>query len=106
MRPARIIVAVTFAAAAAVTGSYIGLHSTTSPRATAPVAPVAGGPSIAPETPTTAGGATNSEPVVLADGRHPVLLKTIDPGQRTVTFDLVQFYRDEEAAREAAKDHQ
>jgi hypothetical protein len=29
-----------------------------------------------------------------------------DPAQGTVTFDLVQFFRDEEATREAAKDHQ
>jgi hypothetical protein len=43
---------------------------------------------------------------MLADGRHPVLLKAIDRGRGTVTFDLVQFFRDEEATREAAKDHQ
>ena len=42
---------------------------------------------------------------MLADGRHPVLLKAIDAGRGTVTFDLVQVFRDEEAAREAAKDH-
>jgi hypothetical protein len=54
----------------------------------------------------TAGGATNSEPVVLADGRHPVRLKTIDPARRAVTFDLIQFYQDDQATTEAAKDHQ
>jgi hypothetical protein len=107
MRPARIIVAATLAVAAIATGSYLAL-STTSHRATAPTAPVAAAPpaSFAAEPPTGAGGATSSEPVVLADGRHPVLLKTIDPGQGTVTFDLVQYFRDEEATREAAKDHQ
>jgi hypothetical protein len=107
MRPARIIVAATLAVAAIATGSYLAL-STTSHRATAPTAPVAAAPpaSFAAEPPTGAGGATSSEPVVLADGRHPVLLKAIDPGRGTVTFDLVQYFRDEEATREAAKDHQ
>jgi hypothetical protein len=51
-------------------------------------------------------GGPSSRPVVLADGRHPVLLKTIDAGRGTVTFDLVQWYFGEDAAREAAKDHQ
>ena len=88
------------------TGPYFALS--TSHSATAPVAPVAAAPPASPaaNTSTTAGGATNSEPVVLADGRHPVLLKSIDSGQGTVTFDLIQVYRDEEATREAAKDHQ
>jgi predicted MPP superfamily phosphohydrolase len=44
--------------------------------------------------------------VVLADGRHPVILKSIDPSRRTVTFDLIQMYWGDEATREAAKDHQ
>jgi hypothetical protein len=107
MRPARIIVAATLAVAAIATGSYLAL-STTSHRAAAPTAPVSAAPpaSSAAEPATGAGGATSSEPVVLADGRHPVLLKAIDPGQGTVTFDLVQYFRDEEATREAAKDHQ
>jgi hypothetical protein len=48
----------------------------------------------------------SSDPVVLADGRHPVRLKTIDPSRGTITFDLVQWYFGEDAAREAAKDHQ
>ena len=58
------------------------------------------------ETPTTAGGPTSTEPVVLADGRHPVLLKSIDPGRGTVTFDLIQFFQGDQATIEAAKDHQ
>jgi hypothetical protein len=106
MRPARIIAAATLAVAAIATGSYLALS--TSHRAAAPAAPVAAAPaaSVAAETPTGAGGATSSQPVVLADGRHPVLLKAIDPGRGTVTFDLVQYFRDEAATREAAKDHQ
>jgi Domain of unknown function (DUF4232) len=47
-----------------------------------------------------------SGPLVLADGRYPVLLKTVDPGRGRITFDVIQFFRDDDAAREAAKDHQ
>lgn len=51
-------------------------------------------------------GGPSSRPAVLADGRHPVCLKAIDPKTGTITFDLVQWYFGEDAAREAAKDHQ
>jgi hypothetical protein len=51
-------------------------------------------------------GGPFSRPVVLADGRHPVCLKAVDPTSGTITFDLVQWYFGEDAAREAAKDHQ
>src|SRR5215218_4953137 len=98
MRPARIIVAATLAAAAIAAGSYLALSTNTHPAA----APA----NRAAMTPTTAGGPTNSEPVVLADGRHPVLLKAIDPGRGTVTFDLIQFFQGDQATIEAAKDHQ
>jgi hypothetical protein len=101
MRPARIIAAVTLTVAVIATGSYLALSSS-SDRAAAPVAAV---PPVSLKAPTSDGGATSTEPVELADGRHPVLLKTIDAGRGTVTFDLVQVYRDEEATREAAKDH-
>jgi hypothetical protein len=53
---------------------------------------------------STAGGPTTSEPVVLADGRHPAFLKRVDPGRRTITFDLVQFYTGDAATRAAAED--
>jgi hypothetical protein len=104
MRPARIIAATTLTVAVIATGSYLAL-STNSHRAAAPAAPVASVPPVSLKAPTNDSGATTSEPVVLADGRHPVLLKAIDAGHGTVTFDLIQFFRDEEAAREAAKDH-
>jgi hypothetical protein len=55
---------------------------------------------------TTPGGTTNSEPAVLADGRHPVYLKTVDSARRMVSFDLIQFYQGDQATVEAAKDHQ
>jgi hypothetical protein len=98
MRPARIIVAATLAAVAIAAGSYLAL-STNSDSAAVPTSPGV-------QTPTTTGGPTNPEPVVLADGRHPVLLKSIDPGRGTVTFDLIQYFHGDQATIEAAKDHQ
>jgi hypothetical protein len=37
---------------------------------------------------STAGAPTTGEPATLADGRHPVYLKTVDPGQQTITKDV------------------
>jgi hypothetical protein len=99
MRPARIIVTATLAAVAIATGSYLALSTNTDHPAALPTSTVV-------ETPTTAGGPTNPEPVVLADGRHPVLLKTIDPGRGTVTFDLIEYFQGDQATIEAAKDQQ
>jgi Flp pilus assembly protein CpaB len=101
MRPVRIITAFAFAAAVAVAGCTA--HSTAGHPAAAPTAPSS---SPATKAPATQGDATASQPVVLADGRHPVYLKTIEPYRRTITFDLVQWYQGDDAAREAAKDHQ
>jgi len=56
-------------------------------------------------TPTTA-ATTTTEPVVLADGRHPVYLKSVDPDQQTITFDLIQFFTGDAAAKAAAEDNQ
>jgi hypothetical protein len=107
MRPARIIAAAALSAAVVATGSYLAI-STSSDRATPQVAPVAAPPPASPgaKNPTTGVDAGDRQPLALADGRHPVLLKGIDPAHGTITFDVVQFFRDEEAAREAAKDHQ
>jgi hypothetical protein len=99
MRPARIIVAATLAAVAIATGFYLARSTSSHPPAAVATSPVV-------QTPTTAAGPTTSEPVVLADGRHPVLLKSIDPGRGTVTFDLIQFFQGDQATIEAAKDHQ
>jgi hypothetical protein len=52
----------------------------------------------------TAATPTISEPVVLADGRHPVYLKTVDPDRPTITFDLIQFFTGEAATKAAAED--
>jgi hypothetical protein len=42
---------------------------------------------------------------VLADGRHPVYLKTVDADRRTITFDLIQFFTGEAATKAAAEDN-
>jgi hypothetical protein len=72
-----------------------------------PQAVPAPGPAVADvPAPAPAPAPAATRPVVLRDGRHPVLIETVDPDRRTITFDLIQFYQGEEAVREAAKDHQ
>jgi hypothetical protein len=41
----------------------------------------------------------------LANGRHPVYLKTIDLTQRQITFDLIEFYRGQDAKAKWKQDH-
>ena len=53
--------------------------------------------------PTAAAPAT-SEPAVLEAGRHPVIIKTVDPDRRTITFDLLQFFSGDAATKAAAED--
>jgi hypothetical protein len=55
---------------------------------------------------STAGVPSTREPVVLADGRHPVYLKSVDPGQQSITFDLIQFFTGDAATKAAAEDHE
>ena len=73
-------------------------------------APAAGQPAAttapAPTAPTPTSAPTHTQPVVLPDGRHPVLIKTVDPDRPAITVDVIQFYWGEDATREAAKDHQ
>jgi len=102
MRPARIIATTLVAAAVFAVAGCADRSTTTSPTA----APPASTASPAATATTVASTPTTSEPAVLADGRHPVLLKTVDPGRRRVTFDLIQFFQGEQAAIEAAKDKQ
>jgi hypothetical protein len=109
MRPVRIITAFVFAAAVAVTGCTA--HSAAGHRAAAPAAPVAAAPTAPPVSPAAKGPATDtdatpSQPVVLVDGRYPVIIKTVDPDRRRITVDLIQFYWGDDATREAANDHQ
>jgi hypothetical protein len=55
---------------------------------------------------STAAVPTSSEPVVLADGRHPVYVKSVDGDRQTITFDLIQFFTGEAATKAAAEDNQ
>jgi hypothetical protein len=55
---------------------------------------------------TTTGGPASGEPDTLADGRHPVYIKTVDPNRPAITFDLIQFFTGEAATRAAAEDNQ
>jgi hypothetical protein len=61
-------------------------------------APTSAAPTSAAAAPAT------TEPAVLADGRHPVYLKTVDPGRGTITFDLIQFFTGDAATKAAAED--
>jgi hypothetical protein len=63
-----------------------------------------GAPATTAAPASTAGAPTTSEPATFADGRHPVYLKTVDPGQQTITFDLIQFFTGEAATKAAAED--
>jgi hypothetical protein len=55
--------------------------------------------------PTTAAAApATTEPAVLADGRHPVYIKTVDASGQTITFDLIQFFLGDAATKAAAED--
>jgi hypothetical protein len=64
-----------------------------------------GAPATTAAPASTAGTPTTSEPASLADGRHPVYLKSVDPDRQTITFDLIQFYTGEAATKAAAEDN-
>jgi hypothetical protein len=100
MRPIRAIGTALLIASLAVAGCSRSQPDQTTPPADQPPA-AATAPAPAPTD-----EATDSQPAVLADGRHPIILKSIDPGRRTITFDLIQMYWLDDAEREAAKDHQ
>jgi hypothetical protein len=73
-----------------------------------------GGATQATAAPATSGPATTGapatgqqgEPAQLADGRHPVIVKQVNVGGRTVTFDLIQWFEGDAAAKAAAEDGQ
>jgi hypothetical protein len=101
MRPVRSIATALLLAGVAVAGCGRGQPDQRDSAASQP--PAASAPSS--QAPATSNRAGN-EPAVLADGRHPVYLKTVDLGRRTITFDLIQWFTGDDATREAAKDHQ
>jgi hypothetical protein len=53
---------------------------------------------------TTPASTPDAEPV-LADGRSPVILTSVDASAHTVTFDLIELYLGTQAAVEWKKDH-
>ena len=99
MRPARIITAVVFAAAVAVTGC--AARPTTAPPA-APVTPAAAPPvTPAPRPPTPTPPPPTPTPPVLADGHYASYIRTVDRGHNRLVVDLVQVFH-EQAAIDAA----
>jgi hypothetical protein len=100
MRPARILTAVVFAAAVAVTGC--AAHPTAVTPPAAPVTPAAAPPvTPAPRPPTPTPTPPTPTPPVLADGRYDSYLRTVDRGHNRLVVDLVQVFH-EQAAIDAA----
>ena len=112
MRPARIITAVVFAAAIAITGC--AAHSTADPSSPAPVTPQAAPPiAPAPESPTVAPkpAPAASEPApaapkppVLADGRYDAYIRQVNTRGDYLVADLVQVFHDQAAVKAAVAD--
>jgi hypothetical protein len=102
----------TRAIATAILLAALAVTGCTARQSDQPASPSSGQVAVTPQAMTPKGstpkqtGGPASRPVVLADGRHPVCLTAVDPARGTITFDLVQWYFGEDAAREAAKDHQ
>ena len=107
MRPARIITAVAFAAAVAVTGC--AAHSTAADPSAVVAAPVAAAPASpapklatpAPKQPTAA-----PKPPVLADGRDDAYIREVKSRGDYVVVDLVQVFHDQVAVDAAIADGQ
>ena len=105
MRPARIITAVVFAAAIAITGC--AAHSTADPSSPAPVTPQAAPPiAPAPESPTVAPKPAPAapKPPVLADGRYDAYLRQVNTRGDYLVADLVQVFHDQAAVEAAVAD--
>jgi hypothetical protein len=104
MRPARIIAAVMFAAAIAVTGC--AAHSTAAdpPAAPAVDAPAPPAPSSAPKPIPVPDPAP--KPPVLADGHYDAYIRQVDAGRDRLVVDLVQVFHDQAAVDAAIADGQ
>jgi hypothetical protein len=107
MRPVRIIAAVMFAAAIAVTGC--AAHTTApdpsavpaAPIAAAPASPAAKLPTRAPAQPTSV-----SKPAVLADGRYDAYIQQVNSRGDYLVVDLVQVFEGQAAVEAAVADGQ
>jgi hypothetical protein len=112
MRPARIITAVVFAAAIAITGC--AAHSTADPFSPAPIAPQAApaiapapeSPTVAPKSPTVASKSPTVAPKspVLADGRYDAYIRQVNTRGDYLVVDLVQVFHDQAAVEAAVAD--
>jgi hypothetical protein len=113
MRPVRIITAVAFAAAVAVTGC--AAHSTAAdPSAVAAVpvaaAPASPAPKLATPAPRPAAVSKQPSPVpkppVLADGRYDAFIRQVNTRGDYLVVDLVQVFHDQAAVDAAVADGQ
>jgi uncharacterized iron-regulated membrane protein len=120
MRPVRIIIAVVFAAAVAVTGC--AAHSTATDPTAVPAAPVAGAPASpavklatpnakqpvsSPRQPAPISEpAPAPKPPVLADGRYDGYIRQVNSRGDYVVVDLVQVFHDKAAVEAAIADGQ
>jgi hypothetical protein len=106
MRPVRIITAVVFAVAVAVTGC--AAHSTAVNPPVTPVvdAPTPPAPSPAPKPIPVPAPAPVPKPPVLADGRYDAYIRTVDAGRNRLVVDLVQVFHDQAAVDAAVADGQ
>jgi hypothetical protein len=112
MRPARIITAVVFAAAIAIT--CCAAHSTADPSSPAPgtpqatpaMTPAPESPTVAPESPTVASKPPTVAPKspVLADGRYDAYLRQVNTRGDYLVVDLVQVFHDQAAVEAAVAD--
>jgi hypothetical protein len=105
MRPARILTAVLFAAAVAVTGCAAHPTAVTppaapvTPAAAPPVTPAPKPPILVPKPPTP-----TPTPPVLADGHYDAYIRTVDPARNRLVVDLVQVFHDQAAIDAAIAD--
>jgi hypothetical protein len=111
MRPVRIITAVAFAAAVAVTGC--AAHSTATDPSAVPAAPVAAAPAspapqpVAPAPKQPSPVAKQPAPVrkpVLADGRYESYIRTVDTRNQRLVVDVVQVFEGHAAIDAAIAD--
>jgi hypothetical protein len=114
MRPVRIIIAVAFAAAVAVTGC--AAHSTATDPSAVPAAPVAAAPASpapvlaapAPKQPTPVAKppAPAPKPPVLVDGRYNAFIRQVNTRGDYLVVDLVQVFEGQAAVDAAVADGQ
>ena len=104
MRPARILTAVLFAAAVAVTGCTA--HPTAVSPPAAPVTPAAAPPAPVPvpDPPVLHPTPPTPPKPVLADGHYDAYIRTVDTHRNRLVVDLVQVFADQAAIDAAIAD--